>query len=46
MARHGRDEIVFNPTFLAFAEHWGFEPLAAARARGQTKGKVEAGWSM
>lgn len=29
--RHGRDEIVFNPAFLAFAEHWGFEPLAAAR---------------
>jgi transposase len=41
--RHGRDEIVFNPAFLAFAEHWGFEPLAAAQGRGQTKGKVEAG---
>ncbi len=41
--RHGRDEIVFNPAFLAFAEHWGFEPLAAAQGRGQTKGKVESG---
>lgn len=41
--RHGRDEIVFNPAFLAFAEHWGFEPIAAAQGRGQTKGKVESG---
>jgi transposase len=41
--RHGRDEIVFNPAFLAFAEHWGFEPLAAAQGRGRTKGKVESG---
>jgi transposase len=41
--RHGPDEIVFNPAFLAFAEHWGFEPIAAAQGRGQTKGKVEAG---
>ena len=41
--RHGRDEIVFNPAFLAFAEHWGFEPLAAAQGRAQTKGKVESG---
>lgn len=40
---HGQEEIVFNPAFLAFAEHWGFEPLAAAPGRGQTKGKVEAG---
>lgn len=41
--RHARDEIVFNPAFLAFAEHWGFEPIAASQGRGQTKGKVEAG---
>ncbi|MGI0129999.1 MAG: IS21 family transposase, partial [Thermoplasmata archaeon] len=41
--RHGRDEIVFHPVFLAFAEHWGFEPIAAMPGRGQTKGKAEAG---
>lgn len=41
--RHGRDEIVFNPAFVAFAEHWGFEPIAAMPGRGQTKGKSEAG---
>jgi transposase len=41
--RHRRDEIVFHPAFLAFAEHWGFEPLAAEPGRPQTKGKSEAG---
>jgi hypothetical protein len=40
---HRRDEIVFHPAFLAFAEHWGFEPIAAQPGRGQTKGKTEAG---
>jgi transposase len=41
--RHGRDEIVFHPAFLAFADHWGFQPIAAMPGRGQTKGKSEAG---
>jgi transposase len=40
---HRRDEIVFNPAFLAFADHWGFQPIAAAKGRAQTKGKSEAG---
>ena len=40
---HRSEEIVFNPAFLAFADHWGFQPLAAAKGRGQTKGKAEAG---
>jgi transposase len=41
--RHRPDEIVFHPAFLAFADHWGFQPIAAAPGRGQTKGKGEAG---
>jgi transposase len=40
---HRADEIVFHPAFLAFADHWGFQPIAAPLGRGQTKGKVEAG---
>lgn len=40
---HRSDEIVFNPAFLAFADHWGFQPIAAKPGRGQTKGKSEAG---
>lgn len=40
---HRADEIVFHPAFLAFAEHWGFEPIAAKPGRAQTKGKSEAG---
>ncbi len=40
---HRRDEIVFHPAFLAFAQHWGFEPIAAQPGRAQTKGKTEAG---
>jgi transposase len=34
---------VWNPTFRAFAEHWGFEPRVCRPYRAQTKGKVESG---
>lgn len=34
---------VWNPTFKAFAEHWGFEPRVCRAYRAQTKGKVESG---
>jgi transposase len=33
----------WNPTFEAFARHWGFEPRACRPYRAQTKGKVESG---
>ncbi len=39
--REGR--VVWNPTFKAFAEHWGFEPRLCRPYRAQTKGKVESG---
>ena len=39
--REGR--VVWNPTFKAFAEHWGFEPRVCRPYRAQTKGKVESG---
>lgn len=32
-----------NPTFEAFAQHWGFEPRLCRPYRAQTKGKVESG---
>ncbi len=35
--------IIWNPTFKAFAEHWGFEPRVCRPYRAQTKGKVESG---
>jgi transposase len=34
---------LWNPTFRAFAEHWGFEPRVCRPYRAQTKGKVESG---
>ena len=34
---------VWNPTFKAFAEYWGFEPKLCRAYRAQTKGKVESG---
>ena len=40
---NGRGRVVWNPTFKAFAEHWGFEPLVCRAYRAQTKGKVESG---
>jgi transposase len=33
----------WNPTFEAFARHWGFEPRLCRPYRAQTKGKVESG---
>lgn len=39
--REGR--VVWNATFKAFAEHWGFEPRLCRAYRAQTKGKVESG---
>jgi transposase len=33
----------WNPTFEAFARHWGFEPRVCRAYRAQTKGKVESG---
>jgi hypothetical protein len=35
------DEPVYNPRFLAFAAHYGFQPVACRPHRPQTKGKVE-----
>lgn len=35
------DAIRFNPTFLAFAAHYRFEPRPVAVARGNEKGRVE-----
>jgi hypothetical protein len=35
--------IIWNPTFRAFAEYWGFEPRLCRPYRAQTKGKVESG---
>jgi transposase len=34
---------VWNATFKAFADHWGFEPRVCRAYRPQTKGKVESG---
>jgi len=39
--RGGR--IIWNPTFKAFADYWGFEPRLCQPYRAQTKGKVESG---
>jgi transposase len=33
----------WNPTFEAFAHHWGFQPRVCRPYRAQTKGKVESG---
>jgi transposase len=35
--------IVWNPTFKAFADYWGFEPRLCRPYRARTKGKVESG---
>lgn len=40
---NGSGRIVWNPTFKAFADHWGFEPRVCRPYRAQTKGKVESG---
>lgn len=33
----------FNPRYLDFAAHYGFEPVACARGKGNEKGRVERG---
>ena len=38
-----RGRILWNPTFRAFADYWGFEPRLCQPYRAQTKGKVESG---
>jgi transposase len=40
---NGEGRVVWNPTFKAFAEYWGFEPRLCRPYRAQTKGKVESG---
>ena len=35
--------IIWNSTFRAFADYWGFEPRLCRPYRAQTKGKVESG---
>ncbi len=34
---------LWNPTFKAFADYWGFEPRVCRPYRAQTKGQVESG---
>lgn len=36
-------KVVWNATFKAFTEYWGFEPRLCRPYRAQTKGKVESG---
>lgn len=36
-------KVVWNSTFKAFADYWGFEPRVCRPYRAQTKGKVESG---
>lgn len=36
-------KVRLNPTFEAFARHWGFTPRLCQPYRAQTKGKVESG---
>jgi hypothetical protein len=36
-------KVVWNATFKAFADYWGFEPRVCRPYRAQTKGKVESG---
>lgn len=39
--RHDEDGPLYNPRFLAFATHYGFQPWACLPRRPRTKGKVE-----
>jgi transposase len=39
----GEGKTVWNPTFKAFADYWGFEPRLCRPYRARTKGKVESG---
>lgn len=38
-----RQEIIWHPVFLDFAQHWGFRPRLCRPYRAQTKGKIESG---
>lgn len=40
---HGRDAIIWHPTYADFAGYYGFHPWAHWPYRPQTKGKVESG---
>jgi len=40
---NGRRQARFNPSFAAFAAHWGFTPRLCRPYRARTKGKVESG---
>jgi transposase len=39
--RHDEDGPLYNPRFLAFATHYGYQPWACAPRRARTKGKCE-----
>lgn len=39
--RHDEDGPIYNPRFLAFATHYGFQPWACLPRRARTKGRVE-----
>jgi hypothetical protein len=41
VSRYEDSEPIYNPSFLAFATHYGFRPVACRPYRPQTKGKVE-----
>jgi len=40
---HGRDAVIWHPTYADFAGYYGFRPWAHWPYRPQTKGKVESG---
>jgi transposase len=40
---HGRDAVIWHPTYADFAAYYGFRPWAHWPYRPQTKGKVESG---
>lgn len=39
----GETRVLWNATFKAFADYWGFEPRLCRPYRARTKGKVESG---
>jgi len=43
VCRPGDGGTIWNPTFHAFAQYWGFTPRLCQPYRAQTKGKVESG---
>ncbi len=40
---NGEGQVIWNGTFRAFADYWGFEPRLCQPYRAMTKGKVESG---